>query len=97
MIAERGGDVANIAETARNVRAEPRPIAHEAAASRLFRVIEREVGMLAHALGDRVAERSEEHTSELQSLMRISYAVFLLAHHTNETNDRYSITPLTLH
>src|SRR3546814_9132153 len=28
--------------------------------------------------------RSEEHTSELQSLMRISYAVFCL--HTNTTN-----------
>src|SRR3546814_10762100 len=28
-------------------------------------------------LGDRL-ERSEEHTSELQSLMRISYAVFCL-------------------
>src|SRR3546814_4259162 len=27
---------------------------------------------------DRVADRSEEHTSELQSLMRISYAVFCL-------------------
>src|SRR3546814_2063292 len=27
---------------------------------------------------DYVAERSEEHTSELQSLMRISYAVFCL-------------------
>src|SRR3546814_8705680 len=26
------------------------------------------------------AERSEEHTSELQSLMRISYAVFCLKH-----------------
>src|SRR3546814_9203161 len=26
----------------------------------------------------RIAERSEEHTSELQSLMRISYAVFCL-------------------
>src|SRR3546814_1802251 len=26
--------------------------------------------------GDRFVERSEEHTSELQSLMRISYAVF---------------------
>src|SRR3546814_5014692 len=31
------------------------------------------------------AERSEEHTSELQSLMRISYAVFCLKkkHYTN--------------
>src|SRR3546814_8910230 len=27
---------------------------------------------------DQLAERSEEHTSELQSLMRISYAVFCL-------------------
>src|SRR3546814_2556370 len=32
----------------------------------------------AHALHRRVAWRSEEHTSELQSLMRISYAVFCL-------------------
>src|SRR3546814_3620569 len=32
--------------------------------------------------------RSEEHTSELQSLMRISYAVFCLKQtiHTNNTN-----------
>src|SRR3546814_4516068 len=28
--------------------------------------------------GDRAGDRSEEHTSELQSLMRISYAVFCL-------------------
>src|SRR3546814_8129876 len=28
--------------------------------------------------GDRIGYRSEEHTSELQSLMRISYAVFCL-------------------
>src|SRR3546814_6220653 len=33
-------------------------------------------GTLEHKLGD--VERSEEHTSELQSLMRISYAVFCL-------------------
>src|SRR3546814_9395244 len=32
----------------------------------------------AHARRTTVAERSEEHTSELQSLMRISYAVFCL-------------------
>src|SRR3546814_10228134 len=29
-------------------------------------------------VGDQIGERSEEHTSELQSLMRISYAVFCL-------------------
>src|SRR3546814_5018473 len=31
-----------------------------------------------------VAARSEEHTSELQSLMRISYAVFCLKKKTNK-------------
>src|SRR3546814_2539170 len=33
---------------------------------------------LPHAMMMMVPERSEEHTSELQSLMRISYAVFCL-------------------
>src|SRR3546814_7774564 len=32
----------------------------------------------AQATGSKWSERSEEHTSELQSLMRISYAVFCL-------------------
>src|SRR3546814_14934522 len=32
-------------------------------------------------------ERSEEHTSELQSLMRISYAVFCLKKKTHRQND----------
>src|SRR3546814_5336895 len=31
-------------------------------------------------------ERSEEHTSELQSLMRISYAVFFLKNNTNNND-----------
>src|SRR3546814_1385674 len=35
----------------------------------------------------RQAGRSEEHTSELQSLMRISYAVFCLKQKTCPTND----------
>src|SRR3546814_4413884 len=34
--------------------------------------------------GMRAAERSEEHTSELQSLMRISYAVFCLKKKKNK-------------
>src|SRR3546814_3889874 len=33
------------------------------------------------------ANRSEEHTSELQSLMRISYAVFCLKKKTKDTNN----------
>src|SRR3546814_9780888 len=39
-------------------------------------------------LADRHKHRSEEHTSELQSLMRISYAVFCLKkkNNTQETN-----------
>src|SRR3546814_4208211 len=46
----------------------------------LFRLVERLVG-LRHRPGCGVLRRrprSEEHTSELQSLMRISYAVFCL-------------------
>src|SRR3546814_9022491 len=34
--------------------------------------------MLSQKKRDAISERSEEHTSELQSLMRISYAVFCL-------------------
>src|SRR3546814_9648259 len=40
--------------------------------------------------------RSEEHTSELQSLMRISYAVFCLKKNTNNRKKRVSYT-LTAH
>src|SRR3546814_1249550 len=40
------------------------------------------------ANGDRrFGLRSEEHTSELQSLMRISHAVFCLKKKTNNTNE----------
>src|SRR3546814_3874486 len=37
-----------------------------------------------------IALRSEEHTSELQSLMRISYAVFCLKKKTNNKINRHS-------
>src|SRR3546814_9293874 len=40
--------------------------------------------------------RSEEHTSELQSLMRISYAVFCLKKHTAK-NDTHNIIVNTLY
>src|SRR3546814_7964632 len=39
------------------------------------------------AVVDSVGVRSEEHTSELQSLMRISYAVFCLKKKTKITNE----------
>src|SRR3546814_4931783 len=38
----------------------------------------KESGITEHAVLDDLGDRSEEHTSELQSLMRISYAVFCL-------------------
>src|SRR3546814_6402910 len=37
--------------------------------------------------------RSEEHTSELQSLMRISYAVFCLEKKTKQRTYYYMLTP----
>src|SRR3546814_7101598 len=52
-------------------------LAHDLNGARLL-----EIGVLDARSGDddrrRVLDRSEEHTSELQSLMRISYAVFCL-------------------
>src|SRR3546814_1575464 len=44
---------------------------------------------------DRIGVRSEEHTSELQSLMRISYAVFCLKKKKNKTAD--TTNPTTTH
>src|SRR3546814_12761026 len=40
---------------------------------------------------DNCVDRSEEHTSELQSLMRISYAVFCLKKKIKKTNSRHQI------
>src|SRR3546814_16616891 len=40
------------------------------------------------ALSARTARRSEEHTSELQSLMRISYAVFCLKKKTKKKKNK---------
>src|SRR3546814_1460156 len=53
------------------------------AAGHLQHPLERLQRLQPHVLADldprrQVAQRSEEHTSELQSLMRISYAVFCL-------------------
>src|SRR3546814_4783573 len=44
-----------------------------------------------------VRRRSEEHTSELQSLMRISYAVFCLKKKTHHKQSSSSETPITEH
>src|SRR3546814_2037328 len=49
---------------------------------------------LSRSCPARAAARSEEHTSELQSLMRISYAVFCLKK-KNTTKKTYAITETT--
>src|SRR3546814_4382419 len=61
-----------------------RQYAVERAADQFFRNAAQEVSdVLGHARDDPIGtERSEEHTSELQSLMRISYAVFCLKKNT---------------
>src|SRR3546814_7390209 len=47
-----------------------------------------------HGLRPSAAARSEEHTSELQSLMRISYAVFCLKKKKHTTkNNTTNVTP----
>src|SRR3546814_1994668 len=49
----------------------------------------------ADALEQLGYQRSEEHTSELQSLMRTSYAVFCLKKKTTHYTPLYSLTHLT--
>src|SRR3546814_9966125 len=46
--------------------------------------------------GCAIHRRSEEHTSELQSLMRISYAVFCLKKKTNDMTTEHE-TAYTMH
>src|SRR3546814_1062069 len=53
-----------------------------------------DMGVPEDAAAPAPSERSEEHTSELQSLMRISYAVFCLKKQRITTNITY-ITPHT--
>src|SRR3546814_5723519 len=45
-----------------------------------------EIGLDHRRQGEEAMVRSEEHTSELQSLMRISYAVFCLKKKKPQTN-----------
>src|SRR3546814_2228921 len=63
-------------------RSRPRPPRGRALARHRVRAPEREAPDLgptrARGAVERDRRRSEEHTSELQSLMRISYAVFCL-------------------
>src|SRR3546814_20165832 len=58
------------------VGATDHPVAHEGVL--VQHVVLQPGASLGHRLGNLARHRSEEHTSELQSLMRISYAVFCL-------------------
>src|SRR3546814_1489128 len=68
----------------------------ESAAAHLLRVLRLDVGdgcVLFNGDGHDY-DRSEEHTSELQSLMRISYAVFCLKKQSSNLSFfRFGITP----
>src|SRR3546814_4302747 len=58
-----------------------------------LRVIRQKYRSAGSILRSAIRERSEEHTSELQSLMRISYADFCLKNTNCECNATYSIDP----
>src|SRR3546814_9510197 len=51
----------------------------------------------SHAAVVQQVRRSEEHTSELQSLMRISYAVFCLKKKNTNNRTKYYNTSYTNH
>src|SRR3546814_5830029 len=60
------------------------------------------VGVFAYIIGNwnalaRIVFRSEEHTSELQSLMRISYAVFCLKKKKNTNTNNNTINTIRVH
>src|SRR3546814_4878622 len=62
------------------------------------RVLAESMAILNHLGPDGIEKRSEEHTSELQSLMRISYAVFCLkkktittTYHTHDYHTQHEV------
>src|SRR3546814_3300356 len=81
------GQGAAAARRGRFGEGDPAPLRAAAGRRRLVRLVpsgalrpdlDPDLGQHAHAPQDRGDRRSEEHTSELQSLMRISYSVFCL-------------------
>src|SRR3546814_3219930 len=81
--ADHGGELGTQAPAARLQRVELRRqpqvvVREELPDQRLLALIMAVEGALGDAGGAGDVARSEEHTSELQSLMRISYAVFCL-------------------
>src|SRR3546814_4979150 len=77
-------------ERCQDFGARAKPIELVGGDMKIFEIARLHIGLLQHLEGIDVLGRSEEHTSELQSLMRISYAVFCLkkkkttTKHTNQ-------------
>src|SRR3546814_2708130 len=57
----------------------------------VFLALAQHAGGTGEGVGVGHPPRSEEHTSELQSLMRISYAVFCLKKKTSKTTEQHHI------
>src|SRR3546814_7943658 len=55
------------------------------------------LGNKVHVIDTQTHRRSEEHTSELQSLMRISYAVFCLKKKTTQKNNQNITKHITIY
>src|SRR3546814_3108354 len=68
-----------------------------ASPEQVWEAFEQQCRDAAEANGLTGPQRSEEHTSELQSLMRISYAVFCLKKQKNKTSITYQLTRHTPH
>src|SRR3546814_3215851 len=80
--------------TSRSVAASARPMQeprNERPSARLRRALRQQ--RCRGATGDPQLHRSEEHTYELQSLMRISYAVFCLKKNNKQIRNRLLYTP----
>src|SRR3546814_3654725 len=70
--------------------ADAHPAFGRTAATEIRRADQRRSADLRAADGNDRAARSEEHTSELQSLMRISYAVFCLKKKKTKRHTRHT-------
>src|SRR3546814_7637232 len=97
LLHQQGGGRDALAHRAAGRRADPRDVGRHLSRRRASHVTDALEGSRPAAelpdSGCRRSGRSEEHTSELQSLMSISYAVFCLKKKNKKTNNtnKYSI------
>src|SRR3546814_2418537 len=85
-------DISNNIGDARSLMTHPASTTHAGVSEDVRHDMGVSEGMLRLNVGledvrDLIDDRSEEHTSELQSLMRISYAVFCLKQKKNDTTN----------